>query len=231
MNTDTDPNPANLTSRDRATEQPAAPPDPAALLDAQCWLWGQDLRSPNGNLLVQFGLTRGVFPGEGDHRTYYQGVTAIGCTVVAWSGGVLLGDSEASLFLPRSRFTPLMLPGLWADDAPPDLRGVMNRSHLSAPADHPHVISALRWLVRYERFVLDHGATGWRAECARRWEQVENDAHRVAAEVGIEYERLAPLPTDGLARAWERLAAGATATAAHHREQSRSAAPLTRPTG
>lgn len=131
-------------------------------MDAQCWLWGQDLRSPTGNLLAQFGLTRSVYPGDGEHRTHYRGLTTAGHIVVAWSGGMLLGDSDSSLFFPRSRFTPLLLPGL-GDTATPDLRGVLQRPYPQAPDGHPHVGTALRWLASYESFVLRRGQPGWRA--------------------------------------------------------------------
>lgn len=174
------------------------------LLDAQCWLWGQDLKSPVGNLLVAWGSVRDVQPGDGGHRTYYRGALGHERTAVAWSGGLVVTDPIRSLYLSRVRFLAIPLPGLDPTDPPPILRTVPLEAGVPVGQcrTDPLFRVATEWLVAYESFVHDYAGPRWRAACAERWDEVELEAHRLAAEVGVRYEPLPPIPREGLSALW-----------------------------
>ncbi len=178
----------------------------AALLHAQCWLWGQDLRSPAGDLLRASGMQYGTFDRARSHRSYYGAELERSRFVVAWSGGLVFGDAGRALFFPRLRFSPSAIRACSLDEVP-DLNraGALEPDALSRH-DLELVGAALEWLACYEEGVQQLAGTGWRRECARRWEEIEEGARAVAASVDATYERLAPLPDDGLRLAWRRLA-------------------------
>lgn len=181
----------------------------AGLLDAQCWLWGQDLKSPAGNLLAAWGSVRHVQPGDGGHRTYYRGALGHERTALAWSGGLVVTDPTRSLYLSRVRFLAIPLPGIGPTDPPPILRAVPLDAGVPVDEHRPDPLFrvATEWLVAYELFVRDHAGPGWRAACAERWDEVELEAQRLAAGVGVRYEPLAPIPREGLSELW-RAASG-----------------------
>lgn len=177
----------------------------AQSMDAQCWLWGQDIRRAEGNLLVVFGLRRRRWEKPDDHATYYRGEVRQS-TVILWSGGMLYADPSGSVALPRGRMEPRLLPGTHVDDEHSDPRGLASRPTSTAlPLNNPRAINVFRWLRDYEAWV-QREAGGWRAECARRWDEAEREAQQLAAEVGVEYELLPPIPPEGLAIWWDMLA-------------------------
>ncbi|PKN81461.1 MAG: hypothetical protein CVU47_06830 [Chloroflexi bacterium HGW-Chloroflexi-9] len=191
--------------------------DGARWLHQQCWLWGRDLRSPQGNLLVRYGFRR-LGPPEaqsGGHRTRYGMTTAEGRHVVVWSGGYALGDDSDVLCFPRLRFQPVVLePGV---AAPEDVPVILGPPEASGPAPVEHLVlrllaPALDWLAGYEAHVA-RVAPGHRAACAVEWDRVEHEAVRLAAGEGIEYHALAGISPDGLASSWRSLAARVRATA------------------
>ena len=179
----------------------------AALLHAQCWLWGQDLRSPRGDLLRAVGLERHAIEGARSHRTYY--VEQLPAQfAVAWSGGLLFGDGSGTLFFPRLRFSPARLGDI---RSPGDL-GNLN-ARLGAPpalADTPGLEAAthaaIEWLATYEQRAAILAGVEWRARCAEVWADTEARAHELAAGMGVEYPPLPPLPSTGLEGAWRDLA-------------------------
>jgi hypothetical protein len=179
----------------------------AELLHAQCWLWGQDLNSPHGDLLRASGLERSSFEGARSHRSYYRARLADDRFVLAWGGGLLFGDGSGSLFFPRLRFDPTRLDEVRSLDGVPDLNVVHNRPDHVPARDDPLIPAALGWLAAYERDIPRHAGTAWRIECARRWSEIEEGARVVAASVGVAYEPLPSLPPDGLAEPWRALSA------------------------
>ena len=203
----------------------------ARLLHAQCWLWGQDLHSPAGDLLRAVGPERGERESAPAHRTYYVDRLEGGRFAVAWSGGLLFGDpsltgnSGDALLFPRLRFAPIAL-----DDvrAPPDVRDLDARlrvggatappatgdtSGLDVPGLDARIRAAIAWLASYEDRAVAIAGADWRARCAAVWAETEVQARTLAAAEGVEYTPLPPLPRAGLAGAWRDLA-GMTSIAA-----------------
>ncbi len=72
--------------------------------------------------------------------------------------------------------------------------------------DDPRALRAFFWLHEYESWVARE-APGWRSECAARWLEAEEQARELAASVGVDYEILPPLPSQGLAEYWGAFAA------------------------
>lgn len=177
------------------------------LMDAQCWLWGQDIRRPAGNLLVAHGLRRDRWD-EGGHATHYRGEVG-DASVVLWSGGIVVAASGVTVEIPRHHLRPRLRPASDREGVI-DPRGTGQAADVStteaAPLalDDPRALRVLAWLHEYEAWVARE-APAWRSECAVRWLEAEEQARVLAAEVGVDYEPLPPLPSEGLARYWSAL--------------------------
>ncbi len=182
----------------------------ALLLHQQCWLWGQDLRSPAGNLLMAAGLHRLDPPeaGRGGHRTRYGGALEGDRYVVVWSGGFAFGGLEGLLCFPRLLFQPRVLP---------EVRRLADIPHFPAPPvpqdDAPEghsalmlVEPALDWLARYEALVAVTAGEAHRSACAAEWAHIEQEALRLATAEGVTYAPLPGPPIEGLEADWRALA-------------------------
>lgn len=173
-------------------------------MDAQCWLWGQDIRYPDGNLLLAYGLERCQWE-NGGHATYYRGGDGT-LTAVLWSGGMLLSDAKSTVQISRHGLDPRLSVG---QGGPADPRAAgQGTEAVPLALDDPRAARAFRWMCDYEAWV-EREANGWRAGCALRWDDAEREAQRLAAEVDVEYEPLPPIPPAGLASRWAILARAA----------------------
>lgn len=182
----------------------------ALLLHQQCWLWGQDLRSPAGNLLVAAGLHRLDPPeaGRGGHRTRYGATLEGGCYVVAWSGGFAFGSEDGLLCFPRLLFQPRLLPDVQRLSAVPHF-AAPPLPEGDAPSGHTAlalVVPALEWLATYEAVAVRIAGEAYRGACASEWGRIEREAERLAAAEGVTYDPLPGIPLHGLARDWWALA-------------------------
>ena len=178
----------------------------AELLHAQCWLWGQDLRSPVGDLLAACGLESRAIAGARSHRRYYVESLTAGRFAAAWSGGLFFGDGGGALFFPRLRFTPAAITHIQSAD---DL-GNLNACLGAPPADADARVetltrAAIDWLAGYETRVVHLAGAEWRARCAEVWAETEAQAVQLAASLGVEYAPLPPLPAAGLGEPWHDL--------------------------
>ncbi|MCS7071280.1 MAG: hypothetical protein NZM00_07225, partial [Anaerolinea sp.] len=96
-----------------------------ALIDAQMWCLGCDVRHPAGNLLCAYGLERRPSPDPRFHSAYMQ-VGADGWAITLWGWGIwTAAPDHGSLFISRDRlrlaWTPRAepVPQAWtADDLP-----------------------------------------------------------------------------------------------------------------
>jgi len=174
-------------------------------MDAQCWLWGQDIRFPDGNLLVGYGMRRCDWE-DSEHGTHYRRDDG-DLSVVLWSGGMLLAGMDSSVVIARHGLFPRLLPGLGSTDASLDPRNEARQaSSIPLGLDDPRATEVFRWIRDYEAWVVGKVGEGWRALCALRWLEAEEVARRLSAEVGVEYEPLPPLPANGLSSCWDALA-------------------------
>lgn len=149
------------------------------LLHTQCWFWGQDIRSPAGNLLVQYGFER-FRPPEGveGSSAYLLALVPARETscLILWGFGLFYGTEGAGgIFLDRFRFLPrwtpqhlLKLP-LWRKDQLPDA---------SVPEEASRLVVAARmcarlcaWIEAYERWVNGLMGTSYHARCLKSFPQ------------------------------------------------------------
>lgn len=144
------------------------------LLHAQCWFWGQDIRSPAGNLLLQYGFERFRPPDEAEGSSAYllELVSAHAPSrIVLWGFGLFYGINGAGgIFLDRFRFRPRSMPHhtlelpLWRKDQLPEA---------SVPDEASLVIVArmcarlFAWIEAYERWIGGLMGAAHRARCLR----------------------------------------------------------------
>lgn len=126
------------------------------LLALQFWLWGQDVRSPGGNRLVQLGMSRHPAPGSPGHSRYEDGHGMQ--RIVLWGWGMALVDEGLfALLLPRSFRVPVLI-------IPAHVRCAWKAQDLPFPVGKPAVEAdlsvllrsmgaALEWIAGYERRV------------------------------------------------------------------------------
>jgi hypothetical protein len=163
------------------------------LLNQQCWLWGQDIRRPDGNALIEYGFARTRPPaGEKGSNTYALRSTG-GETVLLWAFGLFFHrPGTGGVFIPRFGFSPRVAR---FDGLPGEVWGATQLSNCSPPRGarewaraHRLFIPALRWVAGYEGWIVGRRGLDYRRACVESWPKV-----RVAA--------------DGLAGEWDRLIA------------------------
>lgn len=169
------------------------------LLHQQCWLWGQDIRRPEGNALLEYGFERRRPPeGEQGSNAYILRPTPDRCAVL-WGFGFYWRDARVpcgcgGIFLPRFTFTPKLaraagpplatwLPGQLSDCRPPGTPRQWDRARRL-------LIPALRWVASYERWILERRGLVYRRECTAAGPKGSTKF----------------LPAEELAAAWDRLA-------------------------
>ena len=129
------------------------------LLDQQCWCWGQDIRHPEGNLLLTHGFVRERHAAEKDLSRYSQPPATL------WAFGLFYDG----LWLLRQDFKIRLAPS----ETPPDIWTVRDAELIypATPDDGERLREKLQaaclWIVAYEESV----PRAWRAETLRRWDK------------------------------------------------------------
>ena len=75
------------------------------LLNQQCWLWGQDVRRPEGNLLLERGFERLRPPEEAGGATQYTLFLTNDLRVRLWGFGMYFGGVQG-VYVNRYEFVP-----------------------------------------------------------------------------------------------------------------------------
>lgn len=157
------------------------------LLHQQLWLFGQDIRRPEGNALLERGFTRRrPSAGEIGGNAYTLRLDA-GRSIVLWGFGVYHADPRlGGVFLPRFTFTPRLArsvevpEGAWHPSQLPESRLPRTRGQWACA--RRLLIPALRWLAGYERWVLAARGPEYRRCCVAAWPKATIPAERVADE-------------------------------------------------
>ena len=132
------------------------------LLHQQCWLWGQDIRRPEGNLLLLYGFERLHPPAGCSGSSQYNLTCASGATLSLWGFSFFYGSSDG-IFVNRFDFVPR------AAEPTKRWRHVDEPNTLPrAPLD-AHLPAALRWIAGYERWVLEGFGLSYRRRCLATW--------------------------------------------------------------
>lgn len=157
------------------------------LMNQQCWLWGQDIRRPEGNALIAHGFAR-TKPPEGlrGSNTYLLQRPG-GATILLWAFGFFyhLAD-QGGVYIPRFAATPRLarfdgLPGeVWSatqlgECRPP--RGTWQWARA-----RQLFVPALRWLAEYERWVRAERGLDYRRACVRSWKHAQTPAETLDAQ-------------------------------------------------
>jgi hypothetical protein len=159
-----------------------------SLLALQCWLWGHDVRRPEGNLLVAHGFERVPAPAGVPAHSRYQLRLSSRSTITLWSfgfyysrcgrGGIFLEREDG---LPRFGHHAGFVERVWTREA----------LQLACPtecyADHqPDVgyllIKATDWISRYERWVLERLGVEYRRRILDDWHGPSIEPQRLSQE-------------------------------------------------
>ncbi|MGN6030979.1 MAG: hypothetical protein ACTHQE_04875 [Thermomicrobiales bacterium] len=146
------------------------------LIQQQFWLWGCDVRRPEGNLLALQGFTKVRPPADARCATSrYTASIPAGIELALWGFGLLAGRGDGAVYLPRLSPRPRCgacgapLDGRWDPDDFPEFR------RPASSCDHRLVrttlADVLRWLASYEQRVLDLAGPAYRAATIAAWKR------------------------------------------------------------
>ena len=135
------------------------------LLNQQCWLWGQDIRRKDGNVLLARGFERLRAPDGSSASSQYT--LGVDCgRLRLWGFGLFYGSVEEGIYLNRFEFMPRTVKlggagGLGAGE----LQG------LRVSGDAVLLGEVVRWIAGYERWVLMEYGLPYRRGCLCGWKK------------------------------------------------------------
>lgn len=144
------------------------------LWQQQFWLWGQDIKRAEGNLLLDRGFTRQRPPDGVTGSSAYALDLGDGRALALWGFGLLVSDPACGgLYVARADLKPRLLASVagltnvWRpDQVPPHQRP----GSPEAQAVSWRLLAAgLAWVGRYEAWVRDTQGEAYRAGCLCRW--------------------------------------------------------------
>lgn len=124
------------------------------LLHAQCWAWGRDIKHPDGNLLLRYGLERLRPPAGVSGCSQYTVLLPGDLTIRLWGFGVYVGH-EQGIYMNRYEFLPrvAVLADAWTPDQLARGQRTMDASLLSR---------LLGWMFSYEMWVEETQGRAYR---------------------------------------------------------------------
>ena len=150
------------------------------LMHQQCWLWGQDVRHFDGNLLLKFGFERFRPPADITASTQYSLSLSESLMVRLWGFGFAYGTREEQVYINRYDFRPrLMLhdSDRWEPPSTP----------LPPATDRWLFVAALRWIVSYERKIAKDQGKSYRNKLLPQWK----DNRKVCQSPVVSWSQLA----------------------------------------
>lgn len=177
-----------------STDTPSqAPPGNAAWVEAagalmndQCWCWGQDVLYSGGNLLVRYGLERVAGGGPGGRSAgYTRAINDRGGIWLRGAGVFYSRGSGAGIFLGRYDVRPRVI----ACDVPPlekwSEQGLgafplAVASEQGVEAACLLVPEACAWIAGYERWIVETVGVAHREQCLDRWPKRQTPAGEFA---------------------------------------------------
>ncbi|HEV2528430.1 MAG TPA: hypothetical protein VGT61_08295 [Thermomicrobiales bacterium] len=163
------------------------------LLNQQFWLFGHDVRRPDGNLLIASGLERTRRDDGRPTASSYAGTLSCGAGLRLWGFGAALSVGERAIFVPRSRYTARITtvgsvkaaarePEVGNGAAPPmpDLR--MVRTGEDRELVERALPILLGWFADYERGVVANAGAVYRHQAWSAWKRPCGTACGLAAE-------------------------------------------------
>jgi hypothetical protein len=139
----------------------------------QFWLFGCDVRRPEGNVLAELGFRKLKAPGPGPSPSRYHLTVPSGETIVLWGFGMLWTDPDGhGMFLPRHRFQPRYrhghepVPVAWSEA---ELADLQVPAHDDCPRCGAMVLDAIDWLIDYEHHIHSCRGFSYREETIAGW--------------------------------------------------------------
>jgi hypothetical protein len=134
-------------------------------LNQQCWVWGQDVRRAEGNLLLEFGFARRSAEDGSLASSQYTLEVREGVCLRLWGYGLYFGETQGSgIYLNRFEF----LPRAAVSDGE-RWHGVSEFAELAVAADTVLLEEALCSIADYERWVLRTLGISYRRVCLAGW--------------------------------------------------------------
>jgi hypothetical protein len=165
-----------------------------ALLDQQMWCWGQDIRRPEGNLLLAYGLTRQHPPETIKGSSRYHWSESESDQVVLWGFGIAyIQAGVGGVFLKRFGFSPRWfttvdpLNQVWTLDQLPRMR--LPRTSEERQKTQTLFEALLHWISTYEQWIKETCGCAYRQRCLSAWQKAICPADTIAEE----WRRLATL--------------------------------------
>jgi hypothetical protein len=150
------------------------------LFHQQCWCWGEDIRRPEGNLL----LARGFIRERGARSSRYH-LAEAGVCITLWAFGACFGDADAGgVFIDRHslrlKLGPMVPPDAWSAAA---LRGY-HSPRTAREVSQAGALSArfASWVADYEEWVPTVTHPGYRTEVLSRWDAAVVPARAMATK-------------------------------------------------
>ena len=160
--------------------------DAARGLTQQMVFWGHDVRHPEGNALVRFGMRRSPSPG----------LTGTSCYSMSWENGLIELHGAVASWTPyrpgngcifsrdRARIDS------WNGDHPP----IPGREHGcgGSPDERWSAFQPfLRWLVGYEQWITQNHGADWRSGCWRALKRLPKGKPWLPPELALRWWELA----------------------------------------
>jgi hypothetical protein len=172
-----------LTSAELLTE--AACRTASLLLDQQMWCFGQDIRNPEGNVLLRFGFQRHRHPDSVGSSSVYVLTPYPSSQLVLWGFGLFYGQGTCGgMFLKRYQFNPVwtlhaQLPQVvWEPSEFPELQPATTPQERQSI--HRLLLGAVRWITGYELWVHETYGPNYRRQCLRQWHKAAVSAEAIA---------------------------------------------------
>ncbi len=170
----------------------APPLDAAALrsashlLDQQMWCFGQDIRHPEGNVLLRFGFQRHRQTDAAGSHSAYVLTPFPAAQLVLWGFGLFYGQGSCGgMFLRRYLFHPVWTPHaqlselVWEPADVPDVRAPRTPEEWRRTCRL--LAGAVRWIAGYEHWVQETLGSAYRRQCLEQWKKTVVAADAIPA--------------------------------------------------
>lgn len=161
----------------------------AELMHQQCWCWGQDVRRPDGNLLLEYGFVRARPPAEISGSSRYL-LDRDGTRIVLWGFGVgYLVEGCGGIYVNRYCFVPgwigecVSIEPVWRAEHMASLRRPFTRREIRR--SRRLLQSLMRWIAAYEEWVETKCGREYRGRTLASWNRTSIPANQMATEWGL----------------------------------------------
>jgi hypothetical protein len=146
------------------------------LFDQQMWCFGQDIRHPRGNLLIEYGFTRERPPEGLSASTRYLWHGEQDQLLMLWGFGLFYTQNhQGGIFLRRFGFRPCFTMD-WHQ--PENIWSPEDFSLLCPPRKPEEqkiaqslLVACLFWIIGYEQWIQEYYGLAYRKDCLEGWKK------------------------------------------------------------